>query len=233
VLSRLNEMELAELIERHIDYVAEKGRSAHPPMPFVRHYLERHDGVLPTVVNIATLPIVLADDNLLAKPEGLARDRGVAFRIPEELLSLMPRRENLTPEAVAAAMRFVCDEWLCDVATDFAGKSMFVAAALTVIERSQLPDRPTFFVTAGRRGGGKTTTVTMLVVAITGTRPAAAAWSPNEEERRKVMLGYFRCGASYIIWDNIPRGTRSAARTSKSRALQPTIPTAGSASARW
>ena len=61
-------------------------------------------------------------------------------------------------ERVKAAMEFLCDEWLVDVATDYVGKATIVAAALTLIERSLLPDRPCFFVTAGRRGGGKTTT---------------------------------------------------------------------------
>ena len=44
------------------------------------------------------------------------------------------------------------------MATDITGKCILIAAALTLIERSLLPDRPVFFVTAGRRGGGKTTT---------------------------------------------------------------------------
>ena len=46
-----------------------------------------------------------------------------------------------------------------DVATDYAGKCTIIAAALTMIERSLLDQRPAFFVTAGRRGGGKTTTL--------------------------------------------------------------------------
>jgi hypothetical protein len=79
---------------------------------------------------------------------------------------------------------------LCDVACDYAGKCILIAAALTIIERSLLPDRPAFWVTAGRRGGGKTTTIIMLLTAVTGIRPAAAAWSPNEEERRKALLAY-------------------------------------------
>ena len=90
--------------------------------------------------------------------------------------------------AVKAAMEFLCDEWLVDVATDYAGKCTIIAAALTLIERSLLPDRPCFFVTAGRRGGGKTTTLTMLIMAVTGLWPAAAAWSTNEEERRKALM---------------------------------------------
>jgi hypothetical protein len=47
----------------------------------------------------------------------------------------------------------------------------------------------------------------MLIMAIAGLRPAAAAWSTNEEERRKALLSYFLDGLSYLIWDIIPRGT--------------------------
>ena len=108
-------------------------------------------------------------------------------------------------------MEFLCDEWLCDVATDYAGKCIIIAAALTLIERSLLTDRPCFFVTAGRRGGGKTTTLIMLIMAVTGMRPAAAAWSTNEEERRKALMSLLpRSACRYILWDNIPRGTQIA-----------------------
>ena len=95
-----------------------------------------------------------------------------------------------------------------DVATDITGKCILIAAALTLIERSLLPDRPVFFITAGRRGGGKTTTLMMLLMAITGIRPSAAAWSPNEEERRKAIHSYLMAGPPYIIWDNIKRGSQ-------------------------
>jgi hypothetical protein len=105
-------------------------------------------------------------------------------------------------------MEFLCHEWLCDVATDYTGKSILIAAALTLIERSLLPDRPAFFVTAGRRCAGKTTTLKMLIKAVTGDWPSAAAWSSNEEERRKALLSYFLSGVSYILWDNIVRGTQ-------------------------
>jgi len=48
----------------------------------------------------------------------------------------------------------------------------------------------------------------MLIMAVTGSRPAAAAWSTNEEERRKALMSYFLSGAAYILWDNIARGTQ-------------------------
>jgi hypothetical protein len=207
VLQRMNEMEVAEMIERHIDYVDEDGCSVHLPMQFVRHYINRDDGVLPTVVAIATLPIVLGDGSLLA-PDGLDRARGIVFKLQKELRAVLPRRDCCTEAAVREAMRFLCDDWLCDVATDYTGKCTLIAAALTMIERSLLPDRPAFFVTAGRRGGGKTTTLVILIMAVTGIWPAAAAWSTNEEERRKALLSYFLYGVSYILWDNIPRGSQ-------------------------
>lgn len=208
VLHRMNEIEVAELIEQHIDYVDEDGRSVHLPMQFVRHYLQRFDDVLPTVVAIATLPIVLADGALLAPDDELDRLRGIIFKVPKELRDILPRRADCDADAVRKAMRFLTDDWLCDVATDYAGKCTLIAAALTIIERSLLPDRPAFFVTAGRRGGGKTTTLTMLILAVTGIMPAAAAWSTNEEERRKALLSYFLSGVAYILWDNIARGSQ-------------------------
>jgi len=207
LLTRLDEAQLAELIETHVDYVAATGRSVHLAAPFVKHFHTRTDDELPVVAAIATLPIVLDDGTLLAK-RGLDRDRGIVFRVSDELLRILPKLEDCTPSAVAEAMRFLTDEWLCDVLTDYTGKCVLIAAALSIIERSVLPDRPAFFVTAGRRGGGKTTALIMLLSAVTGVRPSAAAWSSNEEERRKALLAYLLEGMPVVLWDNIPRGTQ-------------------------
>ncbi len=181
LLSQLDEYALAELIERHIEYVDDNGRPVHLDTAFVRHYLKRTDDVLPIVVEVATLPIVLGDGSLLA-PRGLDRERGIVFRVSEELRSLLSTCAQCDESNVRAAFNFLLAEWLVDVATDFTGKSILIAAALTLVERSILPERPVFFVTAGRRGGGKTTTLVMLLMAVTGVRPAAAAWSPLAAE---------------------------------------------------
>jgi hypothetical protein len=208
VIHTMNEMEVAELIERHIEFFDHKGRSVHCPTPFVRHYMQRDDGALPTIVTVATLPIVLADGVILAMYDGLDRDRGIVFKIPKQLIDMLPARADCTKEAVGRAMRFLTDDWLCDVACDHTGKCTLIALALTLIERSILDQRPVFFVNAGQRGSGKTTTLTMLIEAVTGIVPAAAAWSSNEEERRKAVFSYFLAGLNYILWDNIPRGTQ-------------------------
>ena len=104
-------------------------------------------------------------------------------------------------------MEFLCDEWLVDVATDYTGKAPSIAAALTLIERSlltgpavllrhrrparQRQDHDAHHADHGRHRG---------------LWPAAAAWSSNEEERRKALMSHFLLGMPYILWDNIPRG---------------------------
>jgi hypothetical protein len=156
-LTKMTEIEVAEMIEEHFDYVdPATGRSVHLPMQFVRHYMNRDDGVLPVVVAIAQMPIVLANGSVLAK-RGLDRDRGIIFRIPEELMQHMPKRKDCTPSAVALAMQFLCDEWLCDVATDYTGKCILIADALTLMTPLILRWHRTF-VRRGveRRASGRT-----------------------------------------------------------------------------
>jgi hypothetical protein len=209
VLKPMTELELAEEIEKWVEFVDKNGRPVRLPMVFVRAFLTRDDS-LDTVVAIATMPIILADGVVLALPGDGDFDplRGIDFHIQPEVMATVPRREDCTPSAVRDAMKFLTDEWLCDVATDYDGKCVLITAALTLIERSLLPQRPVFFVTAGKRGSGKTTALTMLIIAVTGIWPAAAAWSKNEEERRKAIFSYFLYGVPYILWDNIERGSQ-------------------------
>jgi hypothetical protein len=207
LIRRMTEIQLAELIERYIDFVDGDGRSVHLPPKFVRHYLQRDDAALPTLVAVATLPLVLADGQVLAEDK-FERLRGIDFRLQPEVAAIVPQPGSVTNTAIKAAMNFLTNEWLIDVATDYAGKCTIIAAGLTIIERSLLDQRPAFFVTAGRRGGGKTTALIMLIKAVTGIWPAAAAWSSSEEERRKALLSYFMYGVPYILWDNVERGTQ-------------------------
>ena len=202
----LSEMELAELIERHIEFVDEDGRPVHLQPHFVKHYMKRDDGALPIVTSIAQLPIVLHNGTVLTG-RGLNRRYGVFFRVPAELEALLPSREGCTAAVVARAMRFLTEDWLCDVAADYEGKCTIVACALTLLERALLPQRPAFFVTAGQRGGGKTTTIHMISMAVLGLPASAAAWSPNEEERRKALFAYLETGLPMLVWDNLARGT--------------------------
>jgi hypothetical protein len=123
-------------------------------------------------------------------------------------MKTIPDRKACGEQRVGEAMRFLTDDWLADVATDYAGKCTLVALALTIIQRSLLDQRPVFFVGTGQRGSGKTTTIQMIIQAATGTGAAASPWSPNEEERRKALLSYLMSGCPYLLWDNVNRGTQ-------------------------
>jgi hypothetical protein len=207
LLTRLDEVELAEQIERYIDYVDSKtGRSVHLATPFVKHFVKRSDDVLPTVWGVATLPLVLPDGGVL-DGSGLDRERGLVFRIPTAIRRLVPNTEYCESHEVGWAMQFLMNVWLCDVAADYAGKCVILAAAMTILERLVLRERPAFFVDAGQRGGGKTTACNMISVAALGRSAAAAAWSESEEERRKSLLANLIEGVPLICWDNIKRGT--------------------------
>jgi hypothetical protein len=53
---------------------------------FVTHFRQRDDDILP----IATLPVVLPDRTFLAD-RGLHRKLGTVFRVPDELMALLPK----------------------------------------------------------------------------------------------------------------------------------------------
>src|SRR6267143_2244387 len=96
ILHPLNEMELAELIEQHIEFVDlidEEARPVHLPMPFVRHYMQRDDNALPIASSISQLPIVLPNGEILTG-RGLNRKFGIIFRVPKELDDLIPKKEE-------------------------------------------------------------------------------------------------------------------------------------------
>ena len=59
--------------------------------------MKRDDGVLPTLAAIATAPIVLDDGSLLA-PDGLDRERGIAFIIQGTARG-RPTARGLHPDA--------------------------------------------------------------------------------------------------------------------------------------
>ncbi len=209
---------LAHQIEQHIEFTSETAggdpRSVALPPTFVDHFMAYRDSDLPRVGAVVTAPLVMSDGSMLA-PSGLDRDRKLVFRIPPELRAILPKPQDPTPQDkhVAKALSFLVNEWLCDVATDFAGKCVLISLALSILERVLLPERPAFFVTAGKRGGGKTTALAMVILAVTGKKPAAAAWSFSEDERRKALAAYLSEGLAALVFDNIPLGATIACPT--------------------
>lgn len=216
LLTRHDRYSFAHTVEQHIEFFQESGDKAGRPIAlppvFVDHYMAYRDSALPRVGAVVTAPLVLANGSMLATT-GLDRARKLVFRIEPRLVELLPAAEYRTEEGTAKALDFLARRWLCDVATNFQGKCVLIALALTILERALLPERPAFFITAGKRGGGKTTAIMMVVLAVTGKKPPAAAWSPSEEERRKAILTYLAEGLAALVWDNIPLGTQISCPT--------------------
>jgi hypothetical protein len=215
LLTKHDRYSLAHEIERHVEFTEETDKGPRPvalQSSFVDHFIAYRDSRLPRVGAILTAPIVMPNGKLLA-PVGLDRERKLMFRIEPRLLELLPEPEECTKQAAAQALHFLCGQWLCDVATDFPGKCVLIALALTILERALLPERPAFFITAAQRGGGKTTAIMMVILAVTGKKPPAAAWSPSEEERRKAVLAYLAEGLAAVVWDNVPLGTNISCPT--------------------
>ncbi len=217
LLSRHDRFSLAHEIERHIEFEtagSEKSppRSVALPQGFVDHFMAYRASALPKVGGVVSAPLVLPDGRMLAH-QGIDRARKLVFRIPVPLLRLVGDITKPSDEQVARALDYLVNDWLCDVATSFTGKCVLLAQALTILERVLLPERPAFFVTAGKRGGGKTTALMMVILAVTGKKPPAAAWSFNEEERRKALVAYLSEGLAAMVFDNIPLGTTIACPT--------------------
>jgi hypothetical protein len=204
---------LALLIERHVQfYKVIEGKDGSVtripvalPKMFVEAYHAYRYSKLPRVGMVMTMPIVLPNGELLAM-NGLDKKRRIVFRIEPGMVKLLPKAVP-DDQAIKAAIRFLVDEWLCDVLMSFADKCIIITKALSILERAILPERPMYAVSAPLRGGGKTTLFNMIAMAILGAPAAATEWSNDEAERAKAIFSLLRQGVPFILFDNIPRGT--------------------------
>ena len=199
LLTRMDDVRLSEVIEKHIDFVDDNGRSVHLGAGFVRHFQRRSDGALPLVRAVATLPMVLPNGDILSG-HGLNREIGVVFRVQPELQALIPDIKDCTPTAVANDMQFLIDVWLCDVACDYISKCVLLASVATILERLLLPERPAFFFDAGQRGSGKTTAATWSRLPHSASEPPRRLGPPttrnvvNRSSRMRPRLCHSSCG---------------------------------------
>ena len=211
LIHELTNNEATLLIEKHVEFldVDEFGviRKVRLGSPFVSTYRALHSSKLPVVVAVCTSPFVSPVSGAPVAGVGLDRDTRIFYEIEPALLQCLPDPAGITDQDAIDAYNFLADEWLVDVTTNADGKAVAIAAALTMIQRIALDQRPAFFIVAGQRGGGKTTLASMITTAAMGRPPSAAAWASNEDERRKALLSHLRVGAASIVWDNIPRGT--------------------------
>ena len=100
VIRKMSLEETAEMIERHIDFVDKDGHSVHLPTKFVRHYMRRDDGALPTIVAVSTLPLVFADGGVWAED----KSTGCAVSISVSSRKYVPayRRRTASPTTLSS-----------------------------------------------------------------------------------------------------------------------------------
>ena len=210
LIHELTTNEATLLIERYIEFFSIDMfgaiRTVRLRSVFVSAYKSLHHSKLPVVVAVSTSPFVSPVSGAPIAGVGLDRDARIFYQIEPALLQCVPDPATITDQQAIDAYNFLANEWLVDVTTNTDGKAVAIAAALTMIQRIALEQRPAFFIVAAQRGGGKTTLASMITTAALGRPPAAAAWASNEDERRKALLSHLRVGAACIVWDNILRG---------------------------
>jgi hypothetical protein len=197
------------LVEKYIRFYR-KGdtgeRNVRLPSNFAEAYRNWSDSELPIIRSIITAPVIQLNGSPLSG-EGLDQHSGQFFDIDPALQKCV-REGPIKVEDAQTAWNFLVDDWLVDVSANLEGKAIAIAFAMTVIERTLLPERPAFLFVASQRGSGKTTLVNMITCAVLGRPAPASPWAKNEDERRKALMSFFQSGVPTIIWDNIERGTQ-------------------------
>jgi hypothetical protein len=210
LIHSLSNNETTMLVEEHVEFekIDKTGvRTVRLSSPFLSTFRNLQPSKLPVVAAVSTTPFISPVSGSPVAGVGLDREARVYYDIEPALLQCLPDPGNVSDEDAIAAYKFLTNGWLTDVAADAQSKAVALAAAMTIIQRIALDQRPAYFITAGQRGGGKTTLASMIATAVLGRPPAAATWASVEDERRKALLSHLRVGAAAIVWDNIPRGT--------------------------
>jgi hypothetical protein len=208
MIERLDEHGVQDMLSRRVNfYTIDQGveREVVLPAPFCKTLQRLDCSAVPTLRGVQTMPLVIGGE--IVAPVGYNLALELAFIIDPTLRNILPKREDCTLAAAKKEYQFLVEVWLGDVAATEEGKAVLIASALSVVQRHLLTEKPGFLVSAGQRGSGKTTAISMISQAILGHRAPAAAWSPMEEERRKMLLSFAIADVPLVSFDNIARGT--------------------------
>jgi hypothetical protein len=119
LLTKHDSESLEILLGDYVEFISNTkagARAVAPPSKFIRHYLRYRRSKLSRCHAVLIMPLVLPSGAILAS-NGLDRRRRAVYRIDHELLQFIPEAKDCTPRAVEEAFQFLCDDWLCDVAT--------------------------------------------------------------------------------------------------------------------
>jgi hypothetical protein len=164
-----------------IQSVASRGRRFTPLEQVQRAPFVRVDGT------VCSTPGYDADSRtLLAMPEGL-----------EVEVSADP-----SAEGVAAAVKFLQDEWLGDFPFPTeSDRANALALILTPLTRGLYPLAPVAVVNGLQMGVGKNKFANAVSIVATGEMAAPLGYNRDGEEQRKVMTSVFRTGRTLMVFD--------------------------------
>lgn len=155
-----------------------------------------------TLRGVAPSPIVRSD-NTIAQTDGydeasqvLLDLAGLTFNIPDA-----PSEDD-----VAAAVRFLLDEWLGDFPfASEADKANALAFVLTYPLRELVANVPLAVISAKSMGTGKSKLLSLVVQLFTGARPELDSLPDSEEETRKQITTLLSKAAPFLCFDESPR----------------------------
>ena len=117
------------------------------------------------------------------------------------------RRELNTGDAEAALRRlwYVVSQFPLPTDVD---RGVLLSALLTAVVRASLPIAPAYLFASHTAGTGKTLLAGTVGALHTGTAVAGSSLPGNEEEIRKHLFAALRHGETFLLYDNVERGSR-------------------------
>lgn len=148
---------------------------------------------------VARTPFVRADGTVCLEP-GYDPASRTLLALPEGLE--VPVADDPSAEGVAAAVKYLLDEWLGDFPFPTeADRANALALALTPLTRGLYPLAPVAVVNGLQMGVGKNKLANCLAIIATGELARPLPYNRDDEEQRKVMTSVFRTGQTFMVWD--------------------------------
>jgi hypothetical protein len=195
---------LQDYFDNHVAFWQPKPRSNTPIAAFCPDWLPQRVIARTDEINVAeldgviTAPTMRADGSLLVDP---GYDAATKLLLVGGPFPTIP--ESPTPAQLRAAWGKLWKPFKLFPFVTAYDRGVHVAALLTAMIRRQLATAPAFSYDAPQAGTGKTLLGKCILQLADGSLKNVFPGTKDEEEMRKRILSFLRCGASAILFDNI------------------------------
>jgi putative DNA primase/helicase len=201
---------LAARVQQCLTFMDHSKKEPQPvgcPPRLAQHLLDEPSFARPLAGLLAS-PTVRPDGTLLNQPQ-YDPVSGLLGVFQASLGHAIPDPARISRRAAEEALSFLLEEVLADFPFASAlDQAAALAALLTAFTRLFLPSAPGFMISAATQASGKSTLADVLFFAAFGRTAAAASWSDNQDEMRKVLVGVLLQGQVGLCFDNLPFGCR-------------------------